>query len=200
MSVLIAGGGIAGAAAACLLGPSATLVEREPGPHDKICGEFISWEAQDGLGRLGIDVASLGAAPIHVVRLVHIATITEATLPRTGAGLTRRVLDEAILERATFLGATILRGHTVRRLVPGGLEVDGIGRLGADRVLLATGKHDLRDARRRARPGDLVGLKMHLRLTPTSATSSRVPSKLFCSPGATPGFNSSNTAWLTFAC
>ena len=169
--MLIAGGGIAGAAAACLLGPAATLVEREPGPHDKICGEFISWEAQDALTRLGLDLPALGGAPIEAVRLVHGTRTASATLPRPGLGLSRRVLDEALLVRAARAGARIHRGHAIRRLVPGGLEVDGLGRIEAGRVLLATGKHDLRGARRQAEPGDLIGFKMYYRLAPAQAAT-----------------------------
>jgi flavin-dependent dehydrogenase len=171
MTVLVAGGGRAGAAAACLLGDRATLIERETGPHDKICGEFISWEAQDALARLGIDLAALGAVPIDAVRLIHGAALSRATLPRPGASLSRRVLDEALLLQAANSGARIMRGHAVRRLMPDGLDVDGLGHLGARRILLATGKHDLRGARRRGQPEDLVGLKMHYRLAPAQAAA-----------------------------
>ena len=166
---LIAGGGLAGAAAACLLGPRATLFEREAAPHDKICGEFISWEAQDALIRLGIDVAALGAAPIDAVRLIHATTIAQAPLPGQGMGLSRRILDAAVLNQAERNGARIHRGQPIRRLTPHGLEVDGHPRLEADRILLATGKHDLRGARRDAAPGPLVGLKMIYRLSPDEA-------------------------------
>ena len=171
MTVLIVGGGVAGAAAACLLGPEATLVERTAGAHDKICGEFVSWEAQDALHRLGVDTAALGGAPIHSVRLLHGHRSVTAPLPRPGAGLSRRVLDEALLAQAARHGATVLRGHAVRRLVPGGAEVEGLGRVEAARVLLATGKHDLRDTRRPVQRGPhaLVGLKMYYRLAPAPA-------------------------------
>ena len=166
MTVLIAGGGLAGAAAACLLGPAATLIERETGAHDKICGEFLSWETQEALHRLGIDPLALGAAPIDAVRLVHGDRIAHAPLPGRGLGLSRRILDEAVLQRAAANGATIHRGHAVKRLVPGGAEVDGLGRLEARRVFLATGKHDLRGARRAGTPESLVGLKMFYTLAP----------------------------------
>lgn len=165
MTTLIAGGGLAGAAAACLLGPKAILIEREAVAHDKICGEFISWEAQDALARLGIDPALLGGAAINRVRLVHDRTIAESALPGQGIGLSRRILDEAVLQKAASNGATIHRGHAVRALTKGGLTVDGMGDLQASRVLLATGKHDLRNARRRGTPEPLIGLKMFYRLT-----------------------------------
>ena len=171
MTVLVVGGGVAGAAAACLLGPQATLIERERGPHDKICGEFVSWEAQDALRHLGVDAVALGGAPIHSVRLVHGARAVTVPLPRRGVGLSRRVLDEALLARAAACGATVLRGHAVRRLVPGGAEVAGLGRLDAARVLLATGKHELRDMRREAVAASLVGLKMYYRLQPEAAAA-----------------------------
>ncbi len=169
MTTLIAGGGLAGAAAACLLGPDATLIEREAGPHDKICGEFISWEAQDALSRLGIDPAALGGAPIDHVRLIHNQTIVTAPLPGVGIGLSRKILDEAVLQQAARRGARILRGRAVRRLVPNGLQIDGAGILTADRILLATGKHDLRNARRGGVPEHLVGLKMFYRLAADQA-------------------------------
>ena len=169
MSVLIAGGGVAGAAAACLLGNVATLIEREAGPHDKICGEFISWEAQDALAMLGLDLAALGAVPIGAVRLVHGRRVVRTALPGPGLSLSRRVLDAALLGQAERAGAQVVRGHAVRRLAEHGLEVDGLGTLRAERVLLATGKHDLRGARRPPAGDALVGLKMYYRLTPEQA-------------------------------
>ena len=86
MNILIAGGGLAGAAAACHLGPLATLVERDAAPADKICGEFISWEANAALRELGIDTAALGAAPITAVRLIHGRTAARSPLPGQAAG------------------------------------------------------------------------------------------------------------------
>ncbi len=161
------GGGAAGAAAACLLGPDALLIERESAAHDKICGEFLSWEAQEYLGRLGLDLAGLGAAPIGRVRLVHRGRVAEAALPFRGMGLSRRVLDEALLDLAAARGATVLRGHAARGYADGRLEVAGQGRMPAGRLYLATGKHDLRGLRREPgrAPAEWVGLKMYLRLS-----------------------------------
>ncbi|MEI9852908.1 MAG: NAD(P)-binding protein [Sphingomonas sp.] len=56
--ILILGGGIAGGAAAVLAaraGLPVSLLERETGPSDKMCGEFLSIEAQQHLQALGID-------------------------------------------------------------------------------------------------------------------------------------------------
>ena len=159
---------MAGAAAACLLGPDALLFEREATAHDKICGEFLSWEAQAYLARLGIDLAGLGAVPIGRVRLVHADRVAEAALPFQAMSLSRRVLDEALLTRAAVLGATVLRGHALRGYAEGALDVEGQGRIPAPRLLLATGKHELRGLRRTPAhpPEELVGLKMYLALDP----------------------------------
>ncbi len=187
MTVLVGGGGLAGAAAACLLGSGATLIERETGPHDKICGEFVSWEAQAMLRRVGVDAEALGAAPIDAVRLVHGDTVVRSALPGRGMGLSRRVLDEAVLAEAARRGAVIRRGVTIRRLLPDGFDVEGLGRLEAGRVLLATGKHDVRDGRRRGTPTALVGLKMAYELAPEqrAALSGHVEIVLF--PGGYAG-------------
>lgn len=171
MTVAIAGGGIAGAAAACLLGPEATLVERQPGPHHKVCGEFISWEAQDALAHLGLDLPALAGAPIHTVRLIHGHQHAAHPLPRPGLGLSRRQLDTALLALAAARGARVLQGHAVRHVGADGIDIDGLGHLPARRVLLATGKHDLPAARRPAPGRPLIGFKTHLRLAPTEAAA-----------------------------
>ena len=169
--VVIAGGGVAGAAAACLLGPKALLIEREPAAHDKICGEFISAEAQHYLARLGLDLRALGAVPIHTVRLIHGSRAAATRLPFPAFSLSRRILDEALLRRAAALGAEVVRGHSVGALADGQLQVAGLGRLPAPALFLATGKHDWRGARRQptSPPEDLVGLKMYFSLAPAQA-------------------------------
>lgn len=115
--VLVAGGGLAGGAAACLLaraGRQVLLIDREAGPHDKICGEFLSSEAVADLRELGVDPQALGAEPIDRVRLVRGGHVVETALPFSGFGLSRRTLDEALLERAEACGARVLRGHRVQ--------------------------------------------------------------------------------------
>jgi flavin-dependent dehydrogenase len=156
--VAIAGGGLAGAAAAIDLakaGRLVALIERSTGPADKICGEFLSAEAQHYLTRLGLDLAALGGHVITTVRLVRGARMVEAELPFRGLGLSRRVLDEALLQCAAVHGVEVRRGETVSTLSP---EIR----------FLATGKHDLRDNRRAPTgpPEELVGFKTYFRLDP----------------------------------
>jgi len=171
---VIAGGGLAGAAAACVLagaGREVLLVERHAAPVDKMCGEFISAEAQGYLTRIGIDLAALGAHRITSVRLVHRHDVVCSPLPFAGYGLTRRVLDDVLLRRAAALGADIRRGETLHlRQDRGPIILEGLsgGELRPDTLFLATGKHDVRGLRRRAdKPDDLIGFKVHLRLVPT---------------------------------
>ena len=98
--VLILGGGVAGCAASIALarkGRSVTLIEREPTPRHKVCGEFLSGEALEDLHALGIDVASLGAVPIDYVRLAAARRAAEAPLPFPAASLTRKALDTALI-------------------------------------------------------------------------------------------------------
>lgn len=168
--VVIAGGGPAGAAAACLLargGRLVTVLERDPAPRHKICGEFLSREAVLYLTGLGVDVAALGASSIHAMRLVHGRQVIETQLPFTAAGLSRKAMDTALLDRAAALGADIRRGVTVRSAGPDGLDVDG-ALLPAPVLLLATGKHDLRGTPRlpTRKPEPLIGFKAHFTLHP----------------------------------
>lgn len=169
--IVVAGGGLAGAAAACGLaqaGLAVTLIERQAAPVDKICGEFLSHEAQEYLSKLGLDLTGLGAAPISRLRLVRGGRMIETKLPFQGVGLSRRKLDEALLLHAAASGARILRGRTIRALSLGqnmALEVEHEGVMTPEILLLATGKHELRGAKRAFSSGnDLIGFKMYFRL------------------------------------
>jgi flavin-dependent dehydrogenase len=169
--LVIAGGGLAGAAAAALLsraGVKVTVIEREPGPTDKMCGEFLSVEAQSYIAALGLDLAPLGGHPISRLTLVRQHESVDSPLPFTGLGVSRRVLDEALLDHASRCGATVLRGHRINSVTADDgitLDVDGIGQIRPEILFLSTGKHDLRGLRRNAPvPEDLVGFKMYFRL------------------------------------
>jgi flavin-dependent dehydrogenase len=190
--IVVAGGGPAGAAAAALLargGRRVLVVEREAGPTHKVCGEFLGGPALASLARLGIDVAGLGASPIDRVRVVRGRTVAEAPLGFKGAGLSRHAMDEALLRRAVADGAEILRGAAIRSLSDSALEVDGAGRIEGSALVLATGKHEMRGAKRAlVRPAeDLVGFKTHLRLSPAQTEALRGAIELILFPDSYAG-------------
>src|ERR1700744_6527351 len=117
--VLVLGGGVAGFAASIALarkGTSVTLIEREPTPRHKVCGEFLSGEALEDLHALGIDVASLGAVPINYVRLAAARRDYVAPLPFPAASLTRKALDTALIAEAIAAGVSVERGRSVQAL------------------------------------------------------------------------------------
>lgn len=170
--VLIVGGGLAGCAAAIGLaraGSKVVLLEREIGPQHKVCGEFLSEEALRYLRDLGVDVAAMGAAPIHRVRLAGGAGISEASLPFAAMSLTRRRLDAELLRLAESIGVDIRRGFQVRSLdVSAGnwraKAADGL-QVTAAAVFLATGKHDFPGkSRPKGKQSNLMAFKMYWRL------------------------------------
>jgi menaquinone-9 beta-reductase len=171
---LIVGGGLAGAATGTLLaqqGRSVEILEKTATPHDTVCGEFLSREAMLYLEALGVDLPALGAVRIHTVRLFAKRLIAERPLPFSAMALTRRVLDEALLERASAAGATVLRGRRVEWLVREGAGwaaqlQDGERRYAAH-AFLATGKQDMNGhVREPGAQNNLVAFKMYFRLTP----------------------------------
>jgi flavin-dependent dehydrogenase len=163
--IVVVGGGVAGAATAAHLaaaGARVRLVERTAAATHKVCGEFISAEAQAMLAALGVDLGD--AVPIERVRLRAGARTAEAPLPFGAASLSRRVLDERLLQRAAALGVEIRRGVAAASVDAGGLVLANGERIGAEAVVLASGKHDLRGA---GRPhGSMLGLKMQFATVP----------------------------------
>lgn len=176
---LVVGGGPGGAAAAIRLaegGARVTLIEREAGSHDKVCGEFVSGEARAMLAGLGLGAGAWADAPaIDTLRVAAGAHTARAPLPFTAIGLGRDRMDEDLLAAAAARGVRLLRGVAVRSLAR---DDDGAWRarladgasLAAPVAVLAVGKHDLRGhARPRPADADLVGLKTHLALRDDAA-------------------------------
>ncbi len=189
--VLILGGGIAGCAAAIALarnGVPVTLIEREPTPRHKVCGEFLSGEALEDLHALGIDISSLGATPIHRVRLAAARRAAEAPLPFPAASLTRKALDTALLAAAIASGVRIEQGRSVHSLLrtPAGTwqaTLDDRTTREAPTVFLATGKHDLRGHARPKDPQNWIAFKMYFRLSPAQTADLAGASELALYPG-----------------
>ena len=147
-------------------------------------------EAGAALRVLGVDPAALGAVPLSSVRLADGRRAVEAPLPFPAHAVSRLTLDAALLELARRAGAEVRTGVAVRAI-----RVEGAGAVvrtadgsafAAPLVLLATGKHDLRDWRRAApiaRFADAIGWKSHLRLSPAATAALAGRTELYLLPG-----------------
>lgn len=175
VDVAVIGGGLAGAATALRLGRAGArvvLFERAEAAGPKVCGEFLSPAALAELDALAQPAARLGALPVDTLRIAAGRRLAERRLPFTAASLSRERLDAALLAAAAEVADT--RTAYVRRLDP----QDGLWRVGegahavdADRVVVATGKHDLPGRRRpEGLHRGLVGLKTTLRANAETRT------------------------------
>ena len=108
--VVIIGGGLAGCSAARQLaqrGHDVCLLEQHTYPRHKLCGEFLSPEAQDSFRHLGVldDVMAAGAQRIAHTRLTDAqGTATNHPLPSPALGLSRYRLDALLFEAACAAG------------------------------------------------------------------------------------------------
>lgn len=180
--ILIAGSGPAGAAAAIILaraGRSVLLVERESGPREKVCGEFLGADAMACLCALGLDPAALGAVPITEAAIARRGGAARMALPFSACGLPRATLDEALLGLAVEAGVTVRRGHAVR---DAGRDHGGWSLRLADgavvrvrHLVLATGKHAMRGFPRVGTQDGWIGAKLHLRLRVPLAAVTLLP-------------------------
>jgi len=119
--VLVAGGGPAGLAvaiAARMNGLSAIVIERQPSPPDKACGECLMPPAVSALNRLGVLdlIDPVRRASIDGIRFKREgAASAEARLPSPGGlGVRRTELTAAMMHRARRLGAEIHQRTNVR--------------------------------------------------------------------------------------
>ncbi len=188
---LVIGGGPAGSTVAVRLagsGHDVVLLEREPGAHHKVCGEFLSREAVGYLEQAGVDPIALGAVVIRNLRLSSGRKVVEAPLPFQALSLSRCVLDEALLVRAEGAGCRVARGFSVESLKPHGdqwlASLSNGATMRARNVFLATGKHNLRGfPRSPAKQADLIGFKLHWRLALPQIESLRECMELFLFDG-----------------
>ena len=131
---IIIGAGPAGSAAAILLaraGWAVALVEKQPFPRRKVCGECIAASNLPLLHGLGIGAAFEAAAGPELKRmaLMHGAHTVVADLPaashatyRWGRALGRETLDTLLLDQARAAGAQVLQPWSVQAI--GGVAGD----------------------------------------------------------------------------
>ncbi|WP_270933820.1 NAD(P)/FAD-dependent oxidoreductase [Falsiroseomonas oryzae] len=166
--VVVVGGGPAGAATAIALaraGRPPLLLERDAAVSEKVCGEFLGADAARLLAGLGIELEALGAVPIRHAVLAAGRWQAEAALPFAAWGLPRATLDAALLCRAREAGAEVRLGAAVASAQEAGagwqLRLGSGEVVEASRLVLATGKHDLRGLSRGS-AGGALGLKLPL--------------------------------------
>ena len=206
--VLILGGGVAGCAAAIALarkGRSVTMIEREPTPRHKVCGEFLSGEALEDLHALGIDVPSLGAVPLNYVRLAAAKRAAEAPLPFPAASLTRKALDTALIAAALAAGVRFKPGRSVQSLSRSTTNLwkatlDDGSIYEAPTAFLATGKHDLRGHSRPKDSHQWVAFKMYYRMSAAQTADLADASELTLYAGGYGGIQPVEDGITNFCC
>src|SRR5690606_28383041 len=114
------------------------IVDRDAEARDQLCGGFLSWRTTEQLRALGVDPGGLGASPIEAVALTAARREVVAPLPEAAFGISRRVLDSALRQRALEAGARI-EVDAVRGIM--GSEAEGHRRRwSGGGLFLATGK------------------------------------------------------------
>jgi flavin-dependent dehydrogenase len=155
--IRIDGAGPAGSAAAIAarqLGADVRIVERSRTARHKVCGEFISPEAQEVLQQLGAHDELVGRNPARMYRcrLRFGSRVKEWRLSEPALGLSRLELDRLLLDRALALGVPLARGEP-----PETGQKDTA-------VIIATGRRRIA-----AKPGRLFAFKSHYKGPPGDA-------------------------------
>jgi len=112
--IIIIGGGLAGLVAALHLsrsGYSVILVEKNPYPRHKVCGEYISNEVLPYLAQLGLDpVGENGAKRIGRLMLSTVSGKSiETKLPLGGFSVSRYTLDHDLCQKAIQQGCRVIQ-------------------------------------------------------------------------------------------
>jgi menaquinone-9 beta-reductase len=116
-TVLIAGGGLAGATTALLLGRAGVrcvVVDKASFPRDKPCGEGLLPHGVETLQSMGVGhLIDLAAAQSFVGIRYHCGGVVADGdfVEGVGRGVRRRVLDEGMRSSAASVGAAFVQGH-----------------------------------------------------------------------------------------
>lgn len=115
--VIIIGGGLAGLSAAIHLRKhdfNVLVIEKNPYPKHKVCGEYISNEVLPYFQYLDIDVFKLGAKKITKLEISTPKNkLICANLPLGGFGISRYALDYSLFLKAKELGVVIVQDTVV---------------------------------------------------------------------------------------
>jgi len=106
VDVAIVGAGPGGSTLAALLargGRSVALIDRDTFPRDKLCGEFLSYDALPIIEALGVNLDTAPAIDRCRIRSRHRSY--EFPLPHAARGVSRMLLDDALLRCAVASGA-----------------------------------------------------------------------------------------------
>jgi len=152
---IVVGGGLAGCSVALQLARQAhdvLLLEKSTYPRHKLCGEFLSPEAQSSLKHLGVleAVHDAGSASLTRARLTGPrGTESAHALPGTALGLSRYRLDQLLYRQACQAGVDGrpgTRATSVRGSVDEGYVVDAGGETVEARLVIgAYGRRGLLD-------------------------------------------------------
>lgn len=130
MEVAIIGAGPAGSTLAALLaarGIDVTLFDKDAFPRDKLCGEFLSYDALPVVDALRVD---LGDAPrIESCRIIGSKRTYEFALPTAARGVSRMFFDDLLVRTAQRNGGTF-RTESVSALPRAKVIVGAWGRWG----------------------------------------------------------------------
>lgn len=188
-NAVVIGGGVAGSVAAIHLsrqGAKVVLLEKERGPVAKVCGEFIGIEGVRLLSECGIDFDQLNASTIQTLRLHGPERSCEIRLPFEARGVSRTVLDQKLLELAAESGVEVRSGVVATKCHEGPPFVveTSAGTVIADRLVVATGKHELDSVQlRQGRDENHVALRINLSLKPSLVRSLSGSMELFVFKG-----------------
>ena len=110
VDVAIVGAGPAGSTLAALLarrGVRVAVLDRDAFPRDKLCGEFLSYDALPILAPLGIvdAIDAMNAPRIERCRVIGSKRTYEFAFPQTARGVSRLFFDDVLLRTAEANGA-----------------------------------------------------------------------------------------------
>lgn len=142
----VVGAGPAGAVMAILLaraGRSVALIDRDTFPRDKVCGEFLSWDAAPIIELIGV-TSRLDAKlcpEITTCRIVSRSVAAEFALPHPARGVSRLLLDSTLVERAAQVGARLFTAHSATSVsrITNGYRIELQPREDAEQVHLHAG-------------------------------------------------------------